>query len=81
MNNKDITPVITVDGKEVEVIGMKETPMFADRENLEQAFDYAKAVIERSTDAEFAIYGATAVSIIWNTLANKYHLIPKEDGK
>jgi hypothetical protein len=43
-----------------------------------EAFDYAKAVIERSVDAEFAIYGTTAIQIIWNTLANKYHLIPKE---
>ena len=80
-DQEEITPVITVDGKEVDVIGMTETPMFADRENLMEAFDYARSVIERSVDAEFAIYGMTAVQIIWNTLANKYHLIPKEDEK
>ena len=33
---------ITVNGKEVESIGMQETPMFADREDIMEAFNYAK---------------------------------------
>jgi hypothetical protein len=78
MKNQEVTPVVTVDGKEVDVIGMTETPMFADRENLMEAFEYAKNVIERSTSAETAIYGTTAIQVLWNTLANKYHLIPKK---
>jgi hypothetical protein len=72
-------PTITVNGKEVEAIGMKETPMFADREDIMEAFNYAKSVMERSVSAEMAIYGTTAIQVVWNTIANKYHLIPKED--
>lgn len=60
-------------------IGMKETAMFADREDLMEAFNYAKEVMERSVSPEMAIYGTTAIQVIWNTLANKYHLIPKEN--
>jgi len=71
-------PSIKLNGKEVEPINMKETTGFADRENLEEAFAYANSVIERSDNAEMAVYGGTAFQIIWNTLANKYHLIPKE---
>lgn len=59
-------------------IGMQETPAFADREDLMEAFDYAKQVMERSTSAEMAIYGTTAIQVIWNTLANKYHIIKKQ---
>tara|TARA_R110001606_G_C15027299_1_gene610539 strand:+ start:297 stop:521 length:225 start_codon:yes stop_codon:yes gene_type:complete len=69
---------ITVNGKEVESIGMQETPMFADREDIMEAFNYAKEVMERSTSSEMAIYGTTAIQVVWNTIANKYHLIPKD---
>lgn len=72
-------PIITVNGKQVEAIGMSETPMFADREHIMEAFNYAKEVIERSTSAEMAIYGTTAIQVVWNTIANKYHLIPKDN--
>jgi hypothetical protein len=58
-------------------IGMKETAMFADRENIMEAFNYAKEIMERSTNPEMALYGTTAIQVIWNTLANKYHLIKK----
>ena len=50
-------------------------PMFADRENIKEAFDYATDVMKRSTSPEMEIYGLTAVAVIWNTLANKYKLI------
>lgn len=68
---------ITVNGKEVEAIGMNETPMFADREDIMEAFNYANSVT--GVSAEMAIYGTTAIQVVWNTIANKYHLIPKED--
>lgn len=71
---------IEVNGTIVEPLDLKETPMFANRETLMEAFEYAQSVLDRSTDAESAIYGTTAIQVIWNTLATKYHLIPKEDG-
>ena len=49
-------------------------PMFADRENIKEAFNYATDVMKRSTSPEMKIYGLTAVAVIWNTLANKYKL-------
>ena len=49
-------------------------PMFADRENIKEAFNYATDVMKRSTSPEMEIYGLTAVAVIWNTLANKYKL-------
>ena len=49
-------------------------PMFADRENIKEAFDYATDVMKKSTSPEMEIYGLTAVAVIWNTLANKYKL-------
>ncbi len=72
-------PKITVNGKEVEAIGMSETPMFADRKDIMEAFHYAREVMERSISPEMAIYGTTAIQVVWNTIANKYHLIPKDN--
>ena len=56
---------------------LKPTPMFADRENIKEAFYYATNVIERSVSPEMTVYGTTALAVIWNTLANKYTLIKK----
>ena len=39
-------------------------PMFADRENIKEAFDYATDVMKRSTSPEMEIYGLTAVAVI-----------------
>ena len=50
-------------------------PMFADRENIKEAFDYATKIMQRSNNPSMEIYGLTAVAVIWNTLANKYKLI------
>jgi hypothetical protein len=61
-----------------EPIQMQETPMFADRKDIMKAFEYAQSVIDRSVDPSSSIYGTTAIQVIWNTLANKYHLIPKK---
>ena len=57
---------------------LKPVPMFADRETLQEAFDYATDVIDRSTSAEMSIYGTTAIAVIWNTLANKYNVSKKK---
>tara|TARA_R100001530_G_scaffold99226_1_gene68979 strand:- start:333 stop:542 length:210 start_codon:yes stop_codon:yes gene_type:complete len=56
---------------------LKPTPMFADRENIKEAFDYARDVMEHSVSPEMAIYGTTALMVIWNALANKYKLTKK----
>ena len=47
-------------------------PMFGDRETIMEAFDYAKMVMERSTDPSMHVYGTTALMVIWNTLAKNY---------
>ena len=54
--------------------------MFGDRDNIMEAFDYAKKVVETSTDPSINVYGTTALAVIWNTLANRYEpLIRKEN--
>ena len=60
-----------------EPIKIQADGLFADRENLKEAFDYAYQVIESSMESDTKIYGYTAISVIFNTLANKYHLIKK----
>ena len=72
INTNDMTK-----DKKVMCEDLKPTPMFADRENIKEAFDYANQVIERSVSAEMTVYGTTALAVIWNTLANKYTLIRK----
>ena len=71
---------IEVNGTIVDPLDLKETPMFANRETLMEAFEYAQGVLDRCTEPEASIHGTTALQVIWNTLATKYHLIPKEDG-
>ena len=46
-------------------------PMFADRETVMEAFDYAKMIIERGPKESY-VYNMTALMVIWNTLAKKY---------
>jgi hypothetical protein len=60
-----------------EPIELQEIPMFADRKNLSEAFEYASDIIENSMQKNMKIHGYTAVYVILNTLANKYHLIKK----
>ena len=76
MDNIINTNNMTKDNK-VMCEDLKPTPMFADRENIKEAFDYANQVIERSVSPEMTVYGTTALAVIWNTLANKYTLIKK----
>ena len=72
INTNDMTK-----DKKVMCEDLKPTPMFADRANIKDAFDYAREVMERSVSPDMAIYGTTALMVIWNTLANKYTLIKK----
>lgn len=46
--------------------------MFGDRKTIMEAFDYARMVMERSTDPSMNVYGTTALMVIWNTLASNY---------
>ena len=46
--------------------------MFGDRKTIMEAFDYARMVIERSTDPSMNVYGTTALMVIWNTLSKNY---------
>ena len=71
---------IEINGEIVEPLDMAEQNMFASREDISSAFEYAKQVIDRSVTPESAIHGMTAIAVIWNTLATKYHLIPKQNG-
>ena len=66
--------------KEDKTHDLKPQAMFGDRENIQEAFDYAMATMRRSTDPSMEIYGTTALMVIWNTLANKYEPLKlKED--
>ena len=56
---------------------LKPVPMFADRENLDEAFKYAKMICESLDTPKNSlnyVYSSTAIMVIWNTLANKYKL-------
>ncbi len=52
-------------------------PMFADRETVMEAFDYAREVIERGSKESY-IYNMTALMVIWNTLAKKYEPLKRK---
>jgi len=52
-------------------------PMFADRETVMEAFDYAQKVIERGPKESY-IYNMTALMVIWNTLAKKYEPLKRK---
>ena len=52
--------------------------MFGSRNTISEAFDYAKAICERSTKSDY-IYTLTALMVIWNTLSDSYEpLVRKE---
>jgi len=52
--------------------------MFGHRNDIMEAFDYAKLICERSTKADY-VYTMTALMVIWNTLAKSYEpLVPKK---
>jgi hypothetical protein len=48
---------------------------FADRETIQEAFKYAEYMAKGS---ESYLHTITPVIVLWNTIVNKYHLIPKQ---
>ena len=46
--------------------------MFGSRNTISEAFDFAKKIMEGSTDPSMYIYGTTALMVIWNTLSDSY---------
>ena len=51
--------------------------MFADRESLSEAFEYAESIcksLDTPKNSLNYVYSSTAIMVIWNTLANEYKL-------
>jgi hypothetical protein len=48
---------------------------FADRATIQEAFKYAEDMAKAS---ESYLHTITPVIVLWNTIVNKYHLIPKQ---
>ena len=58
-----------------EKISLQPIGMFADRETIQEAFDYAEMMAKASGSPLHAI---TPVFVLFNTIANNYDLVPKE---
>lgn len=56
---------------------VKLTPhgLWADRETLQETFDYAEMIAKAS---ESPIHAIAPWFVLFNTIANKYYLVPKE---
>jgi len=64
--------------KEKDTEELTHVAMFGSRNTISEAFDYAKAICERSTKSDY-IYNMTALMVIWNTLSDSYEpLVRKE---
>ena len=58
--------------------------MFADRESLSEAFEYAESIcksLDTPKNSLNYVYSSTAIMVIWNTLANKYKLHKLDTNK
>jgi len=55
------------------------SPMFGSRNTVKEAFDYARMVMERSTDPSMIVYGTTALAVIWNTLSDSYEPLTRKE--
>ena len=51
---------------------LNKVAMFGKRDTVLEAFEFAKKIIEGSTDPSMNVYGTTALMVIWNTLAENY---------
>ena len=63
---------------------LKPVSMFADRENLDEAFKYAEKIcksLDTPKNSLNYVYSTTAIMVIWNTLANKYKLHKLDTNK
>jgi len=63
-----------------ELISLAPQGLFADRDTIEESHEYAEAIAEAS---ESYIHAIAPWFVLYNTIANKYYLVPKEivDGK
>ena len=63
--------------KDKRKVNLDEATLFSSRDNLDEAFKYAQSILERESK-DSAIYFATALMVIWNTLATKYDIYEKD---
>lgn len=68
---------IVIDGKEVDYVDVTPVRMFAKRDTMQEAIDYAQSVAEAS---ESPIHTLTPVMVLLNTIACKYILIDREQA-
>jgi len=57
---------------------LNHVPMFGSRDTIKEAFDFAKKIMEGSTDPSMYIYGTTALMVIWNTLSDSYEPLKRK---
>lgn len=58
-----------------ELINLVPASMFADRSSIEESKEYAERIARSS---ESYIHAIAPWFVLYNTIANKYYLIPKE---
>lgn len=58
-----------------EKIKLEPIGLFADRETIQEAIDYAQMM---ATHSESPMHAITPVFVLFNTIANNYYLVPKE---
>lgn len=63
--------------KDKRKVNLDEATLFSSRNNIEEAFEYAQSILERESK-DSAIYFATALMVIWNTLSTKYDIYEKD---
>ena len=63
--------------KDKRKVSLEEATLFGSRDNLEEAYKYAESILERESK-DSAVFFATALMIIWNTLATKYDIYLKD---
>lgn len=62
------------DTPESETVSLDPIPMFASRDTLQEAIDYAEMM---SKSSESPIHAITPVFVLYNTIAEQYDLVPK----
>ncbi len=61
-------------------LSIQECNLFGERDNLDTAFKDAVSMIDSSCKDNSA-YAITALMLVWNTLATKYDVYPKQDSE
>lgn len=62
------------DTPELETVSLEPVSMFGSRKTIQEAIDYADMM---SKSAESPIHAITPVIVLYNTIAEKYDLVPK----